>query len=284
MLFKRKDLRNMNTSNNHNTYVRGKLSLIYASSILVAILMTVASIAGLLYRTSIYPSEELVRSFVPNDVVNLFIGLPILLGSMWLTRRGKLIGPLFWMGALFFVFYNYIGYIFAAPLTWGFLLYLLLAVLSAYTFISSIISIDGESVSQRLNGAVPEKFGGGVLAGLGLLFMLRAIGVIAGAVFNGIDLPRTELAVNIADFFITPAWIISGVQLWRHQKFGYVAGLGLLFQGSMLFIGLIIFLLLQPLLTSAPFSIVDVIVVLVMGLICFIPFGLFARGVVAKGE
>jgi hypothetical protein len=63
-----------------------------------------------------------------------------------------------------------------------------------------------------------------------------------------------------------------------------VAGLGLLFQGSMLFIGLIIFLLLQPLLTSAPFSIVDVIVVLVMGLICFIPFGLFVRGVVANDE
>jgi len=273
----------MNTSDD-STYISGKLSLIYASSILTAILMMIASIAGLLYRTTVYPTEELIQSFVPNDVVNLFIGLPILLGSMWLTRRGKLIGPLFWMGALFFVFYNYIGYVFAIPLNWAFLLHIILVVLSVYTFIGLLASIDGESVYQRLNGAVPEKFAGGVLAGLGLLFMMRVIGVFAGAVFNDVDLPKTVLAVNLADFFITPAWIISGIQLWRRQTIGYVTVLGFLFQGSMLFIALIIFLLLQPFLTNAPFAVVDVLVILVMGLICFIPFWLFARGVISNGK
>lgn len=273
----------MNTSGSY-LHIKGKLSLIYASSILIAILMTIASLAGLVSRTTIYRTDKLIQSFVPNDVVNLFIGLPILLGSMWLTRRGKLIGPLFWMGALFFVFYNYIAYTFAMPLSWAFLLHLILAVLSAYTFISLIIGIDGVSVSQRLTGIVPEKFAGGVLGGLGLLFMLRVIGVLAGAVVNGTDLPRTELAVNIADFFITPAWIIGGIQLWRRQTFGYVTGLGLLFQGSMLFIALIIFLLLQPLLTNAPFALVDAIVIFVMGLICFVPFGLFVRGVISNGK
>jgi len=274
----------MNTSDHNNTFLKGRLSLLYISSVVIAVLMTIASLAGLVSRATIYPTEDLVQSFVPNDVVNLFIGLPILLGSMWLTRRGKLIGPLFWMGALFFVFYNYIGYVFAIPLNWAFLLHLILAVLSLYTFISLIASIDGENVYQRLTGTVPEKFAGGVLAGLGLLFMLRVIGVLAGAIFNGTDLPKTELAVNIADFFITPAWIIGGIQLWRRQAFGYLTGLGFLFQGSMLFIALIVFLLLQPLLTNAPFAIVDVIVVLVMGLICFIPFGLFVRGLISNGK
>ena len=61
-----------------------------------------------------------------------------------------------------------------------------------------------------------------------------------------------------------------------------MAGLGLLFQGSMLFIGLIIFLLLQPLLTTAPFVLVDVVVVFIMGLICFVPFALYVRGVVSN--
>jgi len=272
----------MNT-NTKNMYTKGNLSAIYLSSIIVAILMTIASIAGLISRETIYPTEELVQSFVPNDVVNLFIGLPILLDSMWLTRHGKLIGPLFWMGALFFVFYNYIGYIFAVPLTWGFILYLSLTVLSVYTFISLVISIDEERVSQRLKGAVPEKFAGGVLTGLGLLFVLRVIGVLAGSVIKGSDLPGIELAVNVADLFITPAWVIGGIQLWRRQTFGYVTGLGLLFQGSMLFIALIIFLLLQPVLTNAPFAAVDVIVVFLMGLICFIPFGLFIRGAISNG-
>jgi hypothetical protein len=66
--------------------------------------------------------------------------------------------------------------------------------------------------------------------------------------------------------------------LWRKQALGYVAGAGLLFQTSMLFVGLILVLLLQPLLTNAPFALADVLVVLAMGLIAFIPFGLFLRG------
>jgi hypothetical protein len=50
----------------------------------------------------------------------------------------------------------------------------------------------------------------------------------------------------------------------------------------MLFIGLIIFLLLQPFLTTAPFVLVDVVVIFIMGMICFIPFALFVRGVVSN--
>jgi hypothetical protein len=152
--------------------------------------------------------------------------------------------------------------------------------LSAYTLIALVASIDGKAVQQSLSGSVPERFGGGVLAGLGILFLLRVIGVMAGALTSGTPLAETELAVNISDFLTTPAWVIGGILLWKRSEFGYVCGLGLLFQGSMLFVALIIFLLLQPLLTSAPFAIADVVVIAVMGLVCFIPFGMFVRGAV----
>ena len=129
---------------------------------------------------------------------------------------------------------------------------------------------------------MPEKLAGGVLVGLGLLFLLRVIGVVVNALSSGVLPAETELAVNISDFLTTPAWIIGGILLWQRKEFGYVTGLGLLFQGSMLFIGLIFFLLLQPFLTTAPFAVADVIVIFVMGLICFVPFALFVRGVVAR--
>ncbi|MGD8405991.1 MAG: hypothetical protein PVJ21_20215 [Anaerolineales bacterium] len=72
----------MKENDNNNTHTKGNLSLIYASSITIVILIIITSIAGLRSRTAIYPTEELVQSFLPNDVVNLFIGLPVLLGSM----------------------------------------------------------------------------------------------------------------------------------------------------------------------------------------------------------
>lgn len=260
---------------------KGTLSLIYISSLLIAILMTFASVAGLRYRTLTYPTDELIQTFVSNDVVNLFIGLPILLGSMWLTWRGKLVGLLCWTGALFFVLYNYIAYVFAMPLNWAFSLHLVLMALSLYTLIALVAGIDGKIIQQRLNGAVPEKFAGGVLAALGALFTLRVLGVLVAALTSGTLPAETELAVNISDFLTTPAWIVGGVLLWKRKELGYVTGLGLLFQGSMLFIGLIIFMLLQPVLTSTPTAVVDVVVVFVMGLVCFVPFVLFVRGVMA---
>ena len=263
-----------------NLPIRHNLTLIYILSIIIAILMAAASIAGLLYPMTVYPTDELLQSFLANDVANLLIGLPMLLASMWLTRRGKLIGLLFWPGALFFVLYNYIIYVFAMPLNLAFVLHLVLLMLSVYTLIGLLTSIDGKVVQQRLSGAVPERLAGGVLAGLGLLIFLLVIGAIVNALINHTPIAETELALHTADFLIAPAWIVCGVLLWQRRAFGYVAGLGLLFQASMLFIGLIIVLLLQPFMTAAPFSLVDVVVTFVMGMVCFIPFALFIRGVV----
>jgi hypothetical protein len=264
--------------------VKGKLAWIYASSSLIALLMAVVSFAGLRYRNLVYTSNGLMRAFVPNDVVNLLIGLPILLGCMGLAWRGKLIGLLCWIGALLFVLYNFFAYLFAMPFGWTFPGYLALVVLSLYTLIGLVAAIDEKAVQQRLGRAVPGRFAGGVLAGLGLLLFLRVIGVILNALTSG-DLPaETELAASLADFLITPAWFIGGTLLWRRSALGYVTGLGLLFQGSLLFIALIIFLLLQPFLTSAPFSIADVIVIFAIGMICFIPCGLFARAVLAGSK
>ena len=274
----------MDTNQEHNASlpIRHNLTLVYIFSLIIAILMAAASIAGLLYPAVIYPKDELLQSFMPNDVVNLFIGAPILLGSMWLARRGQLIGLLFWPGALFYVLYNYIAYVFGMLSNMMFLLYLTLVTLSAYTLIGLVASIDGTAVRQRLTGVVPERAAGGVLAGLGILVCLRVIGAMVGALVSQTPVATTELAVLVSDFMTSPAWIIGGVLLWRRREFGYVTGLGLLFQASMLFVALILFLLLRPFLTAAPFVLADVVVVSIMGLICFIPFALFVRGVVSK--
>jgi hypothetical protein len=258
--------------------IKQNLIWMYAASILVTIIMAAVSIAGLAARTTVYPSEELAEAFVPNDVVNLFVGLPILLGSMWLARRGSLAGLLCWPGALFFVLYNYLAYIFVVPLSWAFMVYLGLVVLSLYTLVGLIASIDGEAVRQRLAGKVHEKFAAGVITGFGLLFFLRVILVSAQSISSGDLMSEIEYAANFSDFFTAPAMLIGGVLLWRRKAFGYLAGLGLLFQASMLFIALIIYLILQPILTTVPFALVDVVVVAVMGLICFVPFGFFFGG------
>jgi len=117
------------------------------------------------------------------------------------------------------------------------------------------------------------------LVGMGFLFLLQVVGVMVNSLANQTPITETELATHVSDFLISPALVIGGMLLWRRKEFGYVSGLGLLFQASMLFIGLIVFLIIQPFLTSTPFLLVDVLVVFIMGLICFIPLTLFVRGI-----
>ena len=161
-----------NSSSPQTLPITESLPLAYALSYIIAILMTAVSLGGLLFPSAIYPTDELTTTFVPNDVVNLVIGLPILLGSMWLTRRGKLLGLLLWPGALLYFVYNYIGYVVGIPVSFITLAYLLIVLLSAYLTFDLLKNIDRDSVQKQLVGAVSEKVAGWVLAIFGILVHL----------------------------------------------------------------------------------------------------------------
>lgn len=258
------------------------LTFVYQVSAIIAILMTIASVSGLLFSFAIYPTDDVLQTFFANDVINLLIGLSILIGSMWLSWRGKLIGLLLWPGALLYVLYNYTAYLFSLPLNWTLIIYLILVLLSVITVTRLIMSIDGVSVRGLLEGHVFEKLSGGFLFVFGVLFILRAISIIADAIANQTVILPTEFSVLIADMILSALWIAGGVLLFKRSPLGYVSGLGLLFSAIILFVGLIVYLLLQPVLTDVPLVVSDVIVIIVMGLVCCIPFALFVRGVISS--
>ena len=249
---------------------------------ITAILLAIASLGGLLFPGTFYPTEDLRRTFLANDVVNLVVGMPVLLGSMWLARRGSLLGVLFWPGGLFFVTYNSIAYTFAMPLTLSFVLNLALILLSIYAIYDLLSGLDGEAVQSQLIGSVPERFIGAVLVVLGILFFLMAAGGIVNFMAGRAAVSWAELSVQIADFLVTPLWVVGGILLWRKHVLGYVSGVGLLFQVSMLFVGLLAFFILLPFVAEAPFPAEDFIVVAVMSLIGFAPLGFFVRGILRK--
>jgi hypothetical protein len=260
--------------------ITGSLTLLYISSLVLLALLVAASVAALLAPNQVYPTQELREAALANDVVNLVVGVPILLGAMWLTYRGKLIGLLFWPGALLFVVYNALARTFDMPLGWVFTANLAMASLSVYSMIALVARIDGAAVRERLSGTVRARLSGGILVTFGAFVILRGLGVVGGALVGGTALHETELSVVIADVFLSPAWIVGGVLLWQRKALGYLSGAALLFQASMLFVGLIGFLLLQPALTDAPFDLPGVLIVSAMTLPCLVPFGMYMRGIV----
>jgi len=261
--------------------INQNLTPAYAASLLIAFTMLITAVTSILNRNVIYPSEKLLISFVSTDAVNLVLGLPILLITMWLSHKNKLIGLLCWPGALFYVLYTYATYLFGMPFNLLFLPYLLLVTLSAYTIIVIISSIDGEAVQGRLPGKVPVKTAGGILTSIAILFTGYQLIAIISAISNQISVEKVELAQWIADIMIAaPPLIIAGVKMWRRETLGYVTGTGLLFVMSILFIAVIPIMVFQALLTGSPIDIIGILVDLISGMICFIPFILFTRSMV----
>lgn len=237
-------------------------------------LVVVTSLAGLLFQEAFYPKEALREGFLTTDVINLVLGVPLLLGSIILCRKSHLLGFLLWMGALLLVIYHYVAYAVSAAFSWQFSIYVFLVLMSAYALIRLIKDIDRARMKEKLAKRFPVRFTVIVLILFGFMFLIRSIDVIWKDVSEGMSLPPTEFA----DLILSPIWILGGVFLWKRTPLGYVWGTGLLIHASALFLGLLIYFFLQPIMFSASFPTLDFLVILVMGCFFFVPTALLVKG------
>jgi hypothetical protein len=250
----------------------------------IAVIMTIMSLLGLIFPEFAYKTDTLIQTLFPNDLVNILIGLPFLLGSIWLVSRERLVGLLLWPGALLFIFYNYVAYIIGRSLDLLSIIYLALVLFSAFIFYDLLHRIDKKNLKLQLSGKVAEKLAAWFLLIFGILFILRAIFEFTSAGANTTEMLMVEIGVLAADILISVLWVVGGILLLRQSPLGYSMGLGLLSAASMLFVGLIIFLVIQPIITDAAFKPTDILVVAVMGLILSIPFFFYLRGTIKSSE
>ena len=260
--------------------VKANSSLVFFLSAALTVMITILSGLGILLAGVFYPDPGLRSQYLANDPVNILLGLPLFLTSLILTRKGKLLGLLLLPGALIYVIYNYLGYALGRPFDWIAGLYLGLTFMALITLILHLKGIDHQAVKERLKDRVGRKLSGWILVVFGLAFIALAVSTINTGIQEGTIPPLGEAAVSVADIVVSLGWVSGGILLLRKKPLGYSTGLGLLIAASSLFIGLILFFFIAPLVSDRPFDWIEVITVLVMGLMCFIPTGLYWQGVV----
>jgi TRAP-type C4-dicarboxylate transport system permease small subunit len=188
---------NMNTS---PLPIKRGLARSYTFSIISGILMTVMSLAGIVFQSALYSPDELRQSFVTNDILNLAIGLPVVLGSVWFARHGKWIGLLLLPGTLFYIVYNYIAYSVAMSQTFLLLPGLCLVAVSGYAIFLTLSSMDMNSIQTMFQDKVPARFAGGVLITFGALFFVRSISQLAGLLTGQLTLEGAEFGVLVSPY------------------------------------------------------------------------------------
>jgi len=204
-----------------------------------------------------------------NDAVTLFLGLPLLTISFWLTQKGSLRGGLLMTGTLGFILYTYITMCFGAAYNPFFLIYIALFSLSLFAFVLSMMSFDVKTLPARFSQKLPRKWIAGLLLFVAAFLSLAWIGRIAQT-FTPDTIPTlentTSMFIQAMDLgIVVPVCLLSAVLLLRRSSWGYLlASVGLV---KFLTLGTAVSLMgLNMARVGVPISPVELIVFSSMGL------------------
>ena len=182
-----------------------------------------------IYGKGIYGNNSVsaVLHAIPQDIVTLVLGIPILIISLFIARKGLIKGRLLLAGTLGYFLITYMIYTFIAMYNRLFLVYVALMSASFFAFILTLLAFDVEKMSSNFSNKLPVRFAGGYLmfstVMIGYLWLARVIPtLIDGSVPLEVE-HGTTLTVQAFDLaFFLPGVFLSGLLLIKKKHFGYM--------------------------------------------------------------
>lgn len=178
-----------------------------------------------LYGSGIYKDDSLsaASQAIAQDGVTLFVGVPLLLISLLMSRRGRSRGRLLLAGLLGYFTYTYASYSFLAMYNALFLVYVMLFSAGLFAFILVFRSLERDGIS--FSPQLPARSIGSILLVIAFLIIMLWLGRIAGAWRQG-NPPEglehyTTLVIQALDLgVLLPLMVVTGALLIRRQPYG----------------------------------------------------------------
>jgi len=218
-------------------------------SILIFILVLVATASGLFYQTPGSPIEYttvrgelavytgsglyrfdpawLAREGAVWDAINLFVGLPLFALAIYLSQKNSLRGRLLLGGMLFYFYYVYIMAMAGYAFNRMFLVYTTIFALSGVAFFINLHAIDVTRLPEKISPRFPRGLFIGFTFAMSFLLILLWLGRIVPIIIDG-QFPEDMTGLNtlVSQGFdlgmIVPLLLSTGILLWRHSAWGYL--------------------------------------------------------------
>ena len=226
---------------------KNKMIGLYTLSLIIAICAIFTSIGGIFFE-GVYRDNRLIVSVMrANDIVTLFIAVPIMFASIFFDMKNSYKARLIWIGTLFYMMYNFIFYLYGVAFNRFFLLYVLLVTASAYAIIFAFMKTDIKLIAERFSEKTPVKMISGFMLFFCLLLGGLWIGMSISYLFTGqvpqtvIDSGHPTAVVFATDLSILiPAIAIGAILLWKKRDWGYILSTVMLVKATTYGTGLII--------------------------------------------
>jgi hypothetical protein len=192
---------------------------------------TITSVRGeqiTLYGKGVYHhmSAEVAPQGIAQDVVTLFIAIPLLLTSLFLYRKESLLGSVLLTGTLGYFLVTYLFFTMMAMYNQLFLVWVVLLSLCFYAFLIAFKSLDERALAAIIEHRIKIRLSGGFLIFCSVSIALLWLSIVLPPALSG-NIPNqvehyTTLVVQALDLSILlPASFIAGVLLIRKRPFGF---------------------------------------------------------------
>jgi len=213
------------------------LKILRILTILTALSLTIVSIAGaFLPATYERDAASMAAQGVGQDLVDLFLVVPMLLVSFYFLTRKSRVAILIFGGTVFYILYSFIIYCFGVHFNRLFLLYCATLGLSFYTFILFMMDIRKLDVSSWFGPAPVNLVSVYIIVVAVIFYALWLKSIVPALIHNTIPVEVTDYKllvnpVHVIDLaFALPGLIIGAILLRKKQNLGFIiASLALVF-------------------------------------------------------
>ena len=207
-----------------------KLNILTLLTVLLSVALAIVSYFGAFVEGT-YDRDvaSMAAQGMGQDMVDLFLVVPLLIVSLILVRRDIKAGWFLLTGSVFYTLYSFFIYAFGVYFNQLFLLYCIIIGLALYTFIFILYEMNRMDIQRWFSDNVPTRLIGYYFIVIAVVFYALWLKDVVPAILNDTvpeNVSKYELLVNpvhVLDIAIVlPGLIITAVMLMKNLRLGYI--------------------------------------------------------------
>ncbi len=173
-------------------------------------------------------SAEVAPQGIAQDYVTLFIGIPLMLISFFMSLNGSVRARLILAGTFGYFLVTYLFYTVMGMYNAMFIGYFLLVGLSFFSFLITLLSFDTHKLPFWFSSKTPVKVTGGYLIFTAVAIAMLWLNIVVPPLLNGTVVPvqtehYTTLIVQGLDLgILLPSAFIAAILFIRKKPLGYL--------------------------------------------------------------
>lgn len=175
-----------------------------------------------------YDTPLIAVGYRVSDAFTLIAGIPLLLISLWLYRRGSIRGKILLTSTLLFFFYNFGSLAVGAAYNDLLLIYILLTMATCLGSISLLMSFDPLTFPMLFSERVPRRGISNffIISGAALFCIWLFLSIVPALLAGGVP-PELASYTTVITFvldmgIIAPMLVATGILFRRRESLGYV--------------------------------------------------------------